>query len=594
MQTLHEFALNLLNDPQSLADYKADPQAVLNGAGLGELSPADVQEIMPLVMDTAPLSSTSAAPAATAAGDVSGVLDQAHAAAAPAAHQAGAAAGGVLADLPNLSPVFEAVSHVAEATGLNTLTHGALGGVSHVVDGVAGATSGIPLAGPLVDAGATDLQNTVGAVGDHVFDGKLVGAAVDATTNHLGDALLWKTAVSEVSALPGVGGPVGGLVENVRQHGSDLLGSVNDAIGSTPVGVHGSDLRADVSHATGDLTGAGDLNGTLDHALGSAPALPAVPGVGGGVPALPAVPGVGGGVPALPAVPGVGGGLPALPAVPGVGGVPALPAVPGLDGLPALPAVPGVDGVPALPGVGAVPAVPAVPGVDGLPALPAVPAVGAVPTGGGLPAVPGLDGLPAVPAVPGVDGLPAVPGVDALPAVPAVDGLPAVPGLDSVPAVPGVGGVPALPGVDGVPAVPGVGALPAVPAVPGVGALPAAPAVPGVGALPAVPAVPAVGALPATPSVPSAPSVPDAGSLTHTIEGATAHAPVANEATQHVLGATEDATGTATQHVTSGDLADTTHTAPVLNEVQSHAHDLAAGLESHAAGTPLDNLHIGH
>ncbi|WP_116199218.1 IniB N-terminal domain-containing protein [Amycolatopsis circi] len=360
VQTLHEFALNLLNDPQSMADYKADPQGVLNGAGLGELNPSDVQDIMPLVMDSAPLPAVPAVPAAPGvpaapslpavpgvpaapsvpSADLAGAFDKADAAAEPVAHQVGDGLGGLAGALPNLSPVFEGVSNVADATGLNTVTHGTLGAVSGVLDHVAAATHPIPVVGPIVDAAAIDTQNTVNAVGEHVFDGKLVGSAVDATTNHLGDALTWKAVVAETGKLPGVGGPVSGIVEDVRQGGSHLLGTVNEAIGSTPVGVHGDSLRADLTHATGDLTSAGDLSGTLDHAAGSLPAVP-------GLPALPAVPGAG----ELPQVPGVG----ALPQVPGVG---ALPQVPGVGELPQVPSVPGVGELPHAPELPQAPAAP--------------------------------------------------------------------------------------------------------------------------------------------------------------------------------------------------------------------------------------------
>ncbi|MEU4670352.1 IniB N-terminal domain-containing protein [Amycolatopsis sp. NPDC023774] len=280
VQNLHEFAMTLLSNPQAAAAYAADPQGVLDTAGLADVSPADVQDIMPLLADTAPL---AAAPSLPVFGNV-------------LAHAAGERADlpnvtGLASGLPNLSGVFETVSDVADSTGLNTLTHSTLGTVSDVVDHVAGAVNGVPVAGPVVAAGAIDLENTVSAVGEHVFDGKLVGSAVDAATNHLGDALMPKAAVAALNDVPLVGGPASGLVEDVRVTGAGLLGHVNQAIGSTPVGVHG-DERA-------DFGAAGDLSHTLDHVVPAAAAVPALP-------ALPAVPGVPA-VPALPAVPNVAG-----------------------------------------------------------------------------------------------------------------------------------------------------------------------------------------------------------------------------------------------------------------------------------------------
>ncbi|GLY65060.1 IniB N-terminal domain-containing protein [Amycolatopsis taiwanensis] len=323
VQTLHDFALNLLSDPQALADFNADPQAVLSAAGLDDVSAADVHEIMPLVMDLAPASVTDSLSSFDAAGDVTGTLDTARAALANAT----APLGGILGDLPNLSGVFGAVSDVAEQTGLNTVTHEALGAVSDVVDGVADAVSGVPIAGPVLEAGAIDLENTVSAVGDHLFDGKLVGASVDALTNHLGDALMPGALVDTVSQLPAVGAPLGGLLEDVRTEGSALLGTVNAAIGSTPVGMQGGDLVSDLSVSdlssvnttlntvtdsvsenlgnlplvggavsgaidaasgvvdtatttVGDFAATGDLSGTLDQVTSALPAAPALPAVG--------------------------------------------------------------------------------------------------------------------------------------------------------------------------------------------------------------------------------------------------------------------------------------------------------------------------
>lgn len=441
VQTLHDFALNLLNDPQSAAAYQADPQGVLNSAGLAGVSPADVQDIMPLVTDLAP----AAGSAPFAAGDVSGVLDQVGDAAPrmqELAQEAGSAAGPL-----DLSGVFGAVSHLAEETGLNTLTHGVLDEVSHLVDGVAAATHSVPIVGPLLDAGAVDLQNTVSAVGDHLFDGKLVGSAVDAVTNHLGDAALWKAAVHESGQLPLVGGLAGPLVEGVRETGAGLLGSVNSAVGSTPVGVHTYDpARADLPQ-TGDLPGA--VSETVSNAVGNLP----------------------------DAVLQSTGELPGtLTHAAGV--------------------TPAADGT-----------------------VPVGNLAGSL-TDATSDMAPRGDLSPAGDLTGTLDH-----------AVPAADAAPAVP------------------------------------------ALPAAPAVP---------------ALPATSSL------PDAGSLTHTIEGATAQAPVVSQATEHVLAAAHDTTETVTSHSLGGDLADTHTAGTLLGDVQTHAQDLVQGLETHTADSSLDGLHLGH
>ncbi len=60
VQTLHDFTLNLLNDPTALAAFGTDPQQALAAAGLGDVSAADVHEVIPLVLDYVPVDSLGA------------------------------------------------------------------------------------------------------------------------------------------------------------------------------------------------------------------------------------------------------------------------------------------------------------------------------------------------------------------------------------------------------------------------------------------------------------------------------------------------------------------------------------------------------
>src|ERR1700743_652609 len=53
-QTLHDFVLNLLSDSQALAAFEQDPATMLDHAGLSDISAADVQEVIPLVIDYVP------------------------------------------------------------------------------------------------------------------------------------------------------------------------------------------------------------------------------------------------------------------------------------------------------------------------------------------------------------------------------------------------------------------------------------------------------------------------------------------------------------------------------------------------------------
>ena len=51
--TLHDFVLNLITDPQARSIFELDPEAALCAAGLGDITPADVQDVVPLVVDYA-------------------------------------------------------------------------------------------------------------------------------------------------------------------------------------------------------------------------------------------------------------------------------------------------------------------------------------------------------------------------------------------------------------------------------------------------------------------------------------------------------------------------------------------------------------
>jgi hypothetical protein len=70
-QNLQDFVLNLLNDEGAQAAYAADPTAALAQAGLGDLTPQDVQEVIPLVTDALPTET----PLGDFAVDVTGVMD---------------------------------------------------------------------------------------------------------------------------------------------------------------------------------------------------------------------------------------------------------------------------------------------------------------------------------------------------------------------------------------------------------------------------------------------------------------------------------------------------------------------------------------
>lgn len=54
-QTLHDFVLNLLTNPDARSAFELDPEGTLRSAGLDDLTVADVQDVVPLVVDYAPV-----------------------------------------------------------------------------------------------------------------------------------------------------------------------------------------------------------------------------------------------------------------------------------------------------------------------------------------------------------------------------------------------------------------------------------------------------------------------------------------------------------------------------------------------------------
>ncbi|GLY05098.1 MULTISPECIES: IniB N-terminal domain-containing protein [Actinoplanes] len=59
--TLQDFVLNLIYDPAARSAFEIDPEATLQHAGLSDVTAADVQQVLPLVLDSAPVSGLTGA-----------------------------------------------------------------------------------------------------------------------------------------------------------------------------------------------------------------------------------------------------------------------------------------------------------------------------------------------------------------------------------------------------------------------------------------------------------------------------------------------------------------------------------------------------
>jgi len=155
MTTLQDFTLKLLSDPTALTQFASNPEGVLQSAGLGDITAADVHEILPLVMDYAPTHVVEAFEQ-TVAGAVPG-----------------------LSALPGTSGAIDTLQQLAhQLTG--ALPVGAL-----PVDGLTGALPVDGLTGALPVDGLTGALPIDGLTGALPVDGLTGALPVDGLTGAL-------------------------------------------------------------------------------------------------------------------------------------------------------------------------------------------------------------------------------------------------------------------------------------------------------------------------------------------------------------------------------------------------------------------------
>lgn len=247
-QTLHDFVLNLLTNPDARSAFEIDPEGALREAGLADISVADVRDVVPLVVDYAPVHGlTSFVSTATDASlgqpdltpgavisELQQVAQQLTAGAQQAAADANAVAlGAITADpagfgavLPGLSAPLSPVDPATDPIDLDVADSLDGGPAAPVVAeptvpsvvGVGGAVDGDPaVAGPV---GVTDpLSGTLGQV-----TGLIDSLGVTDTVRGVGESL-------------GLGDPVRGLGDTLDEVGGSLeLGSLGGAQDGTVVG----------------------------------------------------------------------------------------------------------------------------------------------------------------------------------------------------------------------------------------------------------------------------------------------------------------------------------------------------------------------
>ncbi|MFF5056091.1 IniB N-terminal domain-containing protein [Micromonospora sp. NPDC000663] len=272
-QTLHDFVLDLLTNPDARSAFDLDPEGALHAAGLSDITAADVQDVVPLVVDYAP--GQGLAPLAPVTGqlgldplvtdttDVVGqlqsVAQQISITSSPSGLDVKAGVLGAIAVDP--SAVAAGVTVLpgiglgvgpsgldTDLTGVNDVAHTLDADVVQPVDGI-------------VDPVLGDVTGTVGNTGglldtgDHgLLGGDLTGGVLPGTQGHLG-GVVGSLGVGDTLGGLGLGdggGAVGGVLPPL---------DVPSTVGGVTHQVEG--LLPGVTGTVGDVTG-----GVTDGVLG--------------------------------------------------------------------------------------------------------------------------------------------------------------------------------------------------------------------------------------------------------------------------------------------------------------------------------------
>ncbi|MET8043471.1 IniB N-terminal domain-containing protein [Micromonospora sp. NPDC005215] len=282
-QTLHDFVLDLLTNPDARSAFDLDPEGALRGAGLTDITAADVQDVVPLVVDYAP--GAGLAPLASPVGQLG--LDP------------------LLTDstdvVGQLQSVAQQISITSSPTGVDVKA-GVLGAIA--VDPSAAAAGVTVLPGIGLGIGPSGLDTDFAGVSDvaHTLDADVV-QPVDAiadpvlgdVTGTVGDpnGLLGGSDLNLIGgdltggALSGAHGQIGGLVGSLGVddtlgglglgHGDGVVGGVVPPL-DVPSAVGGVTHQVDsllpgVTGTVGDVTGGatdgvlGDSHASSDHGL---------------------------------------------------------------------------------------------------------------------------------------------------------------------------------------------------------------------------------------------------------------------------------------------------------------------------------------
>ncbi|WP_020525121.1 IniB N-terminal domain-containing protein [Catelliglobosispora koreensis] len=239
--TLHDFVLNLITNQDARLAFELDPEGALQDARLGDLTPADVQDVIPLVVDLTPVQGLLPAPVntldlgalpvdpAAAAGQLQQLIQ--HLPIPTTTHSASADVNVAALGAITVDPVASNldVFHTLDALPTGGLGNGLpLDSVTSLTGGLTGSVTG-DLTGDLTGGVTGDLTGGSATVlnGD-LTSGLLNGGLTNGLTGGLTDT---------------VSGLTGGLTEDLT---ATVDGTLDSTLGtvSSVTGTIGLDLSA--------------------------------------------------------------------------------------------------------------------------------------------------------------------------------------------------------------------------------------------------------------------------------------------------------------------------------------------------------------
>ncbi len=259
--TLHDFVLKLLTNGEARSAFELDPTGALNAAGLADVSPADVRDLMPLVADVSP---------AHLAGLDTGLPQ--FATSALGADRVGVPVPlPVTGAVPAVDPALATAAGLTAATGLAGGTAG-LAGTASALGGVEGLLggAGAGLVGQAgLHSGPVGVSGIVSGDANAFSPAHDLAGSLDADT-HAGDALGGTVDGT-------LGGALGGTVDGAL--GSTLGGALDGTVGGTVDGVVHQvpatvgDLSDPFSHIAGGVLDpvTSGVTGALPGTVGTLP-----------------------------------------------------------------------------------------------------------------------------------------------------------------------------------------------------------------------------------------------------------------------------------------------------------------------------------